>query len=76
MNRPGCYEAPLGITCRELIEEYAGGVWKDRRAKALIPGGFDAEAAHRVLAALQERQLMFADPTLVDEEKEKEEKAD
>jgi signal transduction histidine kinase len=34
---------------------------------ALIPNGFDAEAAHRVLAALQERQLMIADLTLVDE---------
>jgi signal transduction histidine kinase len=34
---------------------------------ALIPGGFDGEAAHRVLAALQERQLMIADLTLVDE---------
>ena len=39
VNRPGCYEAPLGITCRELIDEYGGGVWKNRRAKAAIPGG-------------------------------------
>lgn len=39
VNRPGCYEAPLGITCRELIESYGGGVWKGRRAKAAIPGG-------------------------------------
>ena len=39
VNRPGCYEAPLGITCRELIEEFGGGVWKGRKAKAVIPGG-------------------------------------
>lgn len=39
VNRPGCYEAPLGITCRELIEEHGGGVWKNRRAKAAVPGG-------------------------------------
>jgi len=39
VNRPGCYEAPLGITCRELIEELGGGVWKNRRAKAAVPGG-------------------------------------
>jgi NADH-quinone oxidoreductase subunit F len=39
VNRPGCYEAPLGITCRELIEEFGGGVWKNRKAKAAIPGG-------------------------------------
>lgn len=31
------------------------------------PGGLDAEAAHRVLAELQERQLLFADVALVDE---------
>lgn len=39
INRPGCYEAPLGITCRQLIDEYGGGVWKGRKAKAAIPGG-------------------------------------
>ncbi len=40
---------------------------QDALQPAVIPGGFDAEAAHRVLGALQERQLMFADLTLVDE---------
>ncbi len=39
VEKPGCYEAPLGITCRQLIEGYGGGVWKGRRAKAAIPGG-------------------------------------
>ncbi len=39
VNRPGCYEAPLGITCRQLIDEFGGGVWKGRKAKAAIPGG-------------------------------------
>jgi NADH-quinone oxidoreductase subunit F len=39
VNRPGCYEAPLGITCRQLIDEFGGGVWKNRRGKAAIPGG-------------------------------------
>ena len=39
VNRPGCYELPLGVTCRELIENQAGGVWKGRKAKAAIPGG-------------------------------------
>lgn len=39
INKPGCYEAPLGITCRELIENQGGGVWKGRKAKAAIPGG-------------------------------------
>ncbi len=39
VHKPGVYEAPLGISCRELIERYAGGVWKDRKAKAVVPGG-------------------------------------
>jgi NADH-quinone oxidoreductase subunit F len=39
VNRPGCYEAPLGITVRQLVEEFGGGVWKGRRAKAAVPGG-------------------------------------
>ena len=39
INRPGCYEAPLGITCRTLIDEYGGGIWKGRKGKAAIPGG-------------------------------------
>jgi NADH-quinone oxidoreductase subunit F len=39
VNKPGCYEAPLGITLRQLIDEYGGGVWKGRKAKAAIPGG-------------------------------------
>jgi NADH-quinone oxidoreductase subunit F len=39
VNKPGCYEAPLGISLRQLIDEYGGGVWHGRRAKAAIPGG-------------------------------------
>ena len=39
VNRPGCYEAPLGITCRHVIEEFGGGVWKGRKGKAAVPGG-------------------------------------
>lgn len=39
VNRPCCVELPLGVTSRELIEEHAGGVWKGRQVKAVIPGG-------------------------------------
>ena len=39
MNKPGCVELPLGVTARELIDEHAGGVWKGRKAKAVVPGG-------------------------------------
>lgn len=39
VEKPGCYEAPLGLTVRELIDEFGGGVWKGRNAKAVVPGG-------------------------------------
>jgi NADH-quinone oxidoreductase subunit F len=40
VNKPGCVELPLGVTVRELIDRHGGGVWKGRKAKACIPGGF------------------------------------
>ncbi len=39
VNRPGCYELPLGVPCGVLIDQQGGGVWKGRRAKAVVPGG-------------------------------------
>jgi NADH-quinone oxidoreductase subunit F len=39
VNKPGCWELPLGVTSRDLIDNYAGGVWKNRKVKASIPGG-------------------------------------
>ncbi len=39
VNRPGNYEAPMGTTARELIEEYAGGILEGKRIKAWTPGG-------------------------------------
>ena len=39
VNKPGCWELPLGVTSRELIDKYAEGVWKGRKAKAVVPGG-------------------------------------
>jgi NADH-quinone oxidoreductase subunit F len=39
VNKPGLVELPLGVTARELIDKHAGGVWKGRSAKAVIPGG-------------------------------------
>jgi len=35
--RPGCYEAPNGITTRELVDGYAGGFSGD--VGAVVPGG-------------------------------------
>jgi NADH-quinone oxidoreductase subunit F len=38
VNRPGIYEAPLGITMRELLD-YAGGVRDGHEVKFWLPGG-------------------------------------
>ena len=38
VNKPGNFELPLGIPFKELLA-LAGGVWKGRRLKAVIPGG-------------------------------------
>jgi len=35
--KPGCYEAPNGITTRELVDEHAGGF--DGEVGAVVPGG-------------------------------------
>lgn len=41
VNRPGCYEAPMGLSCRVLIfgEEYGQGLRDGRKIKGCIPGG-------------------------------------
>jgi NADH:ubiquinone oxidoreductase subunit F (NADH-binding)/NADH:ubiquinone oxidoreductase subunit E len=39
VNRPGVYEVPLGITVREFIEEYGGGMQPGRELYAVCPGG-------------------------------------
>ena len=36
-RKPGCYEAPLDVTLRELIDDYAGGVTDE--IGAIVPGG-------------------------------------
>ena len=41
--RPGVYEAPVGVTLRNLIENYAGGVHDGNKLKAVIPGGISAK---------------------------------
>ena len=41
VNRPGCYEGPLGITTRELIygADFGGGMRGGKKVKAVFPGG-------------------------------------
>ena len=38
VENPGNFELPLGIPFKDLLE-IAGGVWKGRQLKAVIPGG-------------------------------------
>jgi NADH-quinone oxidoreductase subunit F len=38
VNSPGNFELPMGVPFRDLLE-IAGGVWKGRKLKAVIPGG-------------------------------------
>jgi formate dehydrogenase beta subunit len=37
VRNPGCYEAPLDVTARQLIDEYAGGATDE--IGAIVPGG-------------------------------------
>jgi NADH-quinone oxidoreductase subunit F len=39
VNKPGLVEANLGMTVRELIDQYGGGVRNDRKLKSFQPGG-------------------------------------
>ena len=39
VNKQVCVELPMGISCRQLIDDHAGGVWKGRKAKGAVPGG-------------------------------------
>jgi len=39
VNNPGCWEVPVGITFRELLEDYAGGMKDGYELKAFLPGG-------------------------------------
>ena len=39
VKNPGLWELPLGITVREVLEEYAGGMLEGHGFKGLLPGG-------------------------------------
>jgi NADH-quinone oxidoreductase subunit F len=39
VNNPGCWELPLGVTIRELLEEHAGGMKNGYQFKGVLPGG-------------------------------------
>ena len=39
VEKPGVYELPMGYNLKKIVYEVAGGVWKGRGLKAVIPGG-------------------------------------
>lgn len=39
LRRPGLWELPMGVTMREIIEEYAGGMQDGYVLRGVIPGG-------------------------------------
>ncbi len=39
VKRPGVFEAPMNVSLRELINDYAGGMREGHTMKAVIPGG-------------------------------------
>ncbi|MFN2355748.1 MAG: NADH-ubiquinone oxidoreductase-F iron-sulfur binding region domain-containing protein, partial [Desulfopila sp.] len=39
VEKPGMYELPLGLPLLEVLDQVAGGVWKGRKLKGVIPGG-------------------------------------
>jgi NADH-quinone oxidoreductase subunit F len=42
VERPGVYEAPMGVTFREIIDDLCGGMRGGKKLKAFIPGGSSA----------------------------------
>jgi NADH-quinone oxidoreductase subunit F len=39
VKNPGCWELPLGVSLRQLIEEYAGGMQDGYELAGVLPGG-------------------------------------
>jgi NADH-quinone oxidoreductase subunit F len=41
LNKPGVYEIELGLPVEEFLysDEYCGGIWKNRKLKAVVAGG-------------------------------------
>lgn len=39
VKKPGVWELPMGVTIRELLYDYAGGMKNDVNLKGLLPGG-------------------------------------
>ncbi len=73
VEKPGMYELPLGLPLLDVINEMAGGVWKGRQLKGVIPGGSSCpiltpeEAATATLdyESMAEHKTMFGSGGIV-----------
>jgi NADH-quinone oxidoreductase subunit F len=73
VEKPGMYELPLGLPMMEVIEKVAGGVWKGRKLKGIVPGGSSTpvllpeEAATATLdyESMAEHKTMFGSGGIV-----------
>ncbi|MFZ0391958.1 MAG: NADH-quinone oxidoreductase subunit NuoF [Calditrichia bacterium] len=39
VKNPGCWELPMGVTMREILEEHAGGMQEGVQFRGVLPGG-------------------------------------
>ena len=78
VNRPGVYEAPLGVKLSELVNDYCGGMRNGKKFKGAIAGGvsmgvlgtdqFDAPMDYDIGRDYQVLGLGTACPTVFDED--------
>lgn len=60
VNKPGIYEVPTGLPILDIINDLGGGVWKNKKLKAVIPGG----SSMPILRADQLDGVMMDNPAL------------
>ena len=73
VEKPGMYELPLGLPLMEVLEKVAGGVWKGRQLKGVIPGGSstpvltaeEAKTVHLDYESMAEHKTMFGSGGIV-----------
>ncbi|MFZ4697070.1 MAG: NADH-quinone oxidoreductase subunit NuoF [Phycisphaerales bacterium] len=78
VNRPGVFEAPLGVKLSELVNDYCGGMRNGKKFKGAIAGGvsmgvlgadqFDAPMDYDIGRDYQVLGLGTACPTVFDED--------
>ncbi len=70
INKPGVYEIEMGITVEDFIysEEYCGGIWKDRKLKAVVAGGSSVPIlpADKILTTAKGEKRLMSYESLAD----------